>query len=118
MPLLFVIGGPRKANAGNSNRFLFCLHSRGHSRPSNSPAHWRRGVLLLPMRGPPDFRFPPKKPASPKFQVFRLLQKNADLRLGSRCYLRPSALPESRAEKGDLKIMYQNRISLIGFVGN
>jgi hypothetical protein len=40
---------------------FFGLLSRGHGRLSTSPAPWRRGALLLPLRGPPGFRFPPKK---------------------------------------------------------
>ena len=83
MPLLFVIGGPRKANAGDSHRFLFCLHSRGRGRLSNSPAHRRCGVLLLPLRGPPDFRLPPKKTSFAEIHLFRLLQKMQTLAWGA-----------------------------------
>jgi hypothetical protein len=70
MSLLFVIAGPHKTNASDSDRFLFCLHFPEHGRPSNYPAPWRRGVVLLPLRGPPEFRFPHKKPVSPKFTFF------------------------------------------------
>ena len=43
--------------------------------------------------------------------------ENAELGLGSRCHPASGRPARSRAEKGD-SIMYQNRISLIGFVGN
>ena len=53
----------------------FSLLSRGHGRLSTSPAPWRRGALLLPLRGPPGFRFPPKKIGLAEQHLFRLLQK-------------------------------------------
>jgi len=58
---------------------FFGLRSRGHGRLSTSPAPWRRGALLLPLRGPPGFWFPPKKIGSAEQHLFRFLQKTQSL---------------------------------------
>src|SRR5581483_1291731 len=95
----------------------FGLLSRGHGRLSTSPAPWRRGALLLPLRGPPGFRLPPKKIGYAEPHLFRLLQKMRSLAwgAGATCL----GVPRERAgQKKEIQIMYQNRISLIGFVGN
>jgi len=70
MSVLFIIAGPHKADASDSDRLLFCLHPREHGRPSNSPAPGRRGVVLLPLRGPPEFRFPRKKTSFAEIHLF------------------------------------------------
>jgi single-strand DNA-binding protein len=93
------------------------LLSRGHGRLSTSPAPWRRGALLLPLRGPPGFRFPPKKIGSAEQHLFRLLQKMQSLSLGAGATC--LGVPRERAgQKKEIQIMYQNRVSHIGFVGN
>jgi len=58
---------------------FFGLLSRGPGRVSTSPAPWRRGALLLPLRGPPGFWFPPKKIGSAEQHLFRFLQKTQSL---------------------------------------
>ena len=80
---------------------FFGLLSRGHGRLSTSPAPWRRGALLLPLRGPPGFWFPPKKIGPAGTTSFLVPPENAELGLGSRCHLPLGAPRESRAEKGD-----------------
>jgi single-strand DNA-binding protein len=103
--------------SGRSYPSFFGLLSRGHGRLSTSPAPWRRGALLLPLRVPPDFRFPPKKIGPAEQHLFRLLQKMQSLAwgAGATCL----SVPRERAgQKKEIQIMYQNRISLIGFVGN
>lgn len=66
---------------GRNGSYCSCfgLLSRGHGRLSTSPAPWRRGALLLPLRGPPGFRFPPKKIGCAEQHLFRLLQKMRSL---------------------------------------
>ena len=70
-------------SGGDSYPSFFGLLSRGHGRLSNSPAPWRHGALLLPLRGPPDFRSPPKKIGSAEQHLFRLLQKMQSLAWGA-----------------------------------
>ena len=115
--VLFVSSRLCRTGASGSDISFSRLLSRGHGRLSKSPAPRRHGALLLPLRGPPGFRFPPKKIGSAGRHLFRFLRENAELGLGSRCHLPSGAPRESRAEK-EIHIMYQNRISLIGFVGN
>jgi single-strand DNA-binding protein len=96
---------------------FFSQLSRGHGRLSTSPAPWRRCALLLPLRGPPGFRFPPKKIGSAEARLSRLRRKTQSLAwgAGATCLW----VPRKRAgQKKEIQIMYQNRISLIGFVGN
>lgn len=68
---------------GGSYRSFFGLLPRGHGRLSSSSAPWRRGGLLLPLRGPPDFRFPPKPIGPAEQHLFRLLQKMPRLAWGA-----------------------------------
>ena len=58
---------------------FFGVLSRGHGRLSTSPAPCRRGALLLALRGPPGFRFPPKKIGPAEQHLFRLLRKMQSL---------------------------------------
>ena len=69
------------------------LLSGGHGRLSTSPAPWRRSALLLPLRGPPGFRFPPKKIGPAEQPSFPGPPENAELGLGSRCHL-PLGAPQ------------------------
>ena len=87
LPLYFTFSCLRRASGCGSNRPFFGLLSRGHGRLSSSPAPRQRGALLLPLRGPPDFRFPPKKIGPAKHHLFRLLQKMQSLawRAGATC---------------------------------
>jgi hypothetical protein len=70
-------------SGGGSYHSFFGLLSRGHGRLSNSPAPRRHSALLLPLRGPPDFRFPPKKIGLAETHLFRLLQKMQSLAWGA-----------------------------------
>lgn len=69
--------------SGSSSAMAFAaLLSRRHGRLSNSPAPWWRGALLLPLRGPPDFRFPPKKGGPAERHRFAFFQKMQSLAWG------------------------------------
>ncbi len=72
-----------RASESGSDMPFFGLLSRGHGRLSTSPTPWRRVALLLPLRGPPDFRFPPKKISPAEEHLFRLLQKMQSLAWGA-----------------------------------
>jgi hypothetical protein len=64
--------GPER---NGSYQSLFRVLACGHGWLATSPAPWRRVALLLPLRGPPGFRFPPKKIGSAEQHLFRLLHK-------------------------------------------
>lgn len=81
-----------RGNGSGSKMPFFGLLSRGQGRLSESPAPWRHSTLLLPLRGPPGFRFPPKKIGSAEQASFPVPPENAELGLGSRCHL-PSGAP-------------------------
>ena len=72
-----------RARGSGSDVPFFILLYRGHGRLSTSPAPWRHGALLLPLRGPPGFRFPPKKIGSAEQLLFRLLRKMQSLAWGA-----------------------------------
>ncbi len=104
-----------KRRNGSDIPFFAQLSCR-YGRLSTPPAPWRRGALLLPLRGPPRFRFLPKRPALPR-RLFRVLRKMQSLSLGAGATC--LRVPRKRAgQKKEIQIMYQNRVSLIGFVGN
>jgi len=99
-----------------SYQSFFGVLSRGHGRLAISPAPWRRVALLLPLRGPP-VSASSQKDRPCRTASFPAPPENAELGLGSRCHV--PQVPRKRAgQKKEIQIMYQNRISLIGFVGN
>jgi hypothetical protein len=63
------------------------LLSGGHGRLSTSPAPWRRGALLLPLRGPSGFPVSSRKDRPCRTASFPAPPENAQLGLGSRCHL-------------------------------
>ena len=62
---------------------FFGLLSRGHGKRSTSPAPLRHSALLLPLRGPPGFRFLPKKIGFAEQHLFRFLRKLQSLAWGA-----------------------------------
>ena len=81
--LYFIPPFPHRVYGSGSAMPFFGLLSRGHGRLSTSPAPWRRGALLLPLRGPPDFRFLPKKIGFAEQHLFRFLRKLQSLAWGA-----------------------------------
>jgi hypothetical protein len=79
----FVSSCLRRTGASGSDISSSPLLSRGHGRLSKSPAPQRHGALLLPLRGPPGFRFPPKKIGSAGRHLFRFLRKMQSLAWGA-----------------------------------
>ena len=65
LAVYFVSSSTCRAGRSGSDIPFFRLLSGGHGRLSTSPAPWRRGALLPPLRGPPGFWFPPQKSALP-----------------------------------------------------
>jgi hypothetical protein len=81
--LYFIPPFPHRVPGSGSDMPFFGLLSRGHGKLSTSPAPWPHGALLLPLRGPPDFRFLPKKIGPAEQHLFRLLQKMQSLAWGA-----------------------------------
>jgi len=105
LPVYFVSPCTCRAGGSGSDIPFFSLPSRGHGRLSTSPAPLRRGALLLPLRGPPGFWFPPKKIGPAEQHLFRLLQKTQSLAWGAcaTCLW----VPRKRAgQKKEIQIMY------------
>ena len=101
----------RQGGSG-SDRSLFSLLSRGHLRVSPSRAAWRRGAVLLPLRGPPGFGFPPKRTGPPRERFLGAPPGNAEFRLGSQYHLLSGCACEGRTEKGDLNLCIRTAFPL------
>src|SRR5262249_49882096 len=99
----------------------------GLSRAACSLAGTPGCQLLLRARGSALFCFgfaalrdslsSPKRSALPTKHSFPVSPEKAERGLGSRCHL-PLSARERAGQKKEIQTMYQNRISLIGFVGN
>jgi hypothetical protein len=81
--LYFIPPFPHRVRGSGSDMPFFGLLSRGHGKRSTSPAPWRHIALLLPLRGPPGFRFLPKRFGFAEQHLFQFLRKLQSLAGGA-----------------------------------
>src|ERR1700731_3398234 len=113
--LYFIPPFPHRVPGSGSDMPFFGLLSRGHGKLSTSPAPWPHGALLLAAR-PSGFPVSCQKDRPCRTASFPAPPENAELGLGSRCHL-PLSARKRAGQKKEIQLMYQNHISLIGFVG-
>src|SRR5882757_8729470 len=89
--LYFITPFPHRASRSGSDMPFFGQLSREHGRLSTFPAPGQHGALLLPLRGPPGFPVSSQKDRLCRTTSFPVPPENAELDLGSRCHLPPSA---------------------------